>query len=75
MHIQNINNKLFKLNLIDFFRKLLIEIKNKAKPKRPTSPTNSIRSEWAWLAKEFDKFGNLNWNIVSKLPAPYPKIK
>ena len=60
MHIQNISNKILKLNLINFFRKLLIEIRNKIKPTRPTSPTNSIRSEWAWLAKEFDKFVKLN---------------
>ena len=52
-----------------------IDIKNNTKPNKPTSPINSIRSEWAWLAKEFDKFGKLNWNIVSKPPAPYPKIK
>ena len=47
MHMQNISNKFLKLNLINSFRKLLIEIKNKAKPKKPTSPTNSIKSECA----------------------------
>jgi len=38
-----------------------IDIKNNTKPNKPTSPINSIRSECAWLAKEFDKFGKLNW--------------